>query len=492
MWSKILKANVAYALGNAANSAALFLLVPFLVNTLSPIEYGAWSLFELGILLLNMAILAGMDVGLMREYWFLEGEPERRRLIGTVLIAASVWGVGLSGTLGATLWLLQGQFDIFSTSQLTPDWVVIILAIGILEAIFALLLTLFRIREQASLFVALSLGRMVLFLTMAITGVWLGGGLSAALFSRLLASLAGVIGGGLLIREYLAVEYDWQQFRRVLRYGLPLLPASLASYILFASDRYMLQHFSTLEKVAIYSFAYKIATILDVIVTRPFAMDWAPRRFKIATAADAPRKYAQVLVLYAFVAIGFALVVIALTPPLYAWLVPPLYQAGIGAVPVILAAYVIYGLSYPLNIGIMLKDRTNYLPVVSWIAAGVCLLLNTWLIPRFGMLGAAWATVVAYIFWTVSIAWISLRLYPVPYSPRQIGWVVLMGVVGYGGIWGVEQTGVDFNWALVLAFKGIWIVLVLGLTGYAIWHTQRIDRGPDQNVPFKPEVSSSR
>jgi O-antigen/teichoic acid export membrane protein len=492
MWPKALKANVAYALGSAANSAALFLLVPFLVNALSPSDYGAWAIFEIIIVFLNMLILAGLDVGLMREYWFLKSEQERQRLVGTVLLTICLWASGLTISLGVILYSIWDLPVISTFSELRLDWVILVLAIGALESVFALLLTLFRIREQAIRFVVLSLGRMLLFMVLAIAAVWSGGGVSGALAARLLAGLVGVLVAGFLARPYMALQIDWTRLPAVLRYGLPLLPASLASYILLASDRYVLQHFAALETVAIYSFAYKIATTLDVAVTRPFAMDWAPRRFKIATAADAPHKYAQALVIYAFAAIGFALVVVAATPAFYALLVPSLYQAGMAAVPVILVAYLIYGLSYPLNVGIMLKDRTSALPSISWLAAAICLGLNLWLIPRYGMIGAAWATVLAYIVWTTGIAWVSLRLYPVPYSFRQIGWLIVLAVAGYAGIWRIEQAVPARNWILALAFKGVWILLLLGLSGYGIWHASRVGGKSDDAIPVKPEVTSSR
>jgi O-antigen/teichoic acid export membrane protein len=488
MWAKVLKANIAYALGSAANSAALFLLVPFLVNALAPAEYGAWAIFEIIIIFLNMLVTAGLDVGLMREYWFLKGEGERRRLVGTVLIAMCLWAGVLTVALSLVVALVWRSPAAAALPQLSFDAIVLVLAIGAVESIFALLLTLSRIREEAVRFVVLSLGRMLLFMATAILAVRSGGGVSGALAARLLAGLCGVLAAGWLARGHVALCVDWGRLRAVLRYGLPLLPASVASYILLASDRYVLQQFSTLEAVAIYSFAYKIATTLDVAVTRPFAMDWAPRRFKIATAADAPRKYAQALVLYAFVAIGFALVVAAATPAVYAWLVPPLYQAGMAVVPIILVAYIIYGLSYPLNVGIMLKDRTSALPLVSWLAAAVCLGLNLWLIPRYGMVGAAWATVLAYIVWTASIAWVSLQLYPVPYSARQISWLIIAGAAGYAGIWGVEQTAIAQSHALALIYKCVWIMLILALAGYGVRRAGWLGRAADERVPRNSEV----
>jgi O-antigen/teichoic acid export membrane protein len=70
MWHSVFKANLIYALGSAANSAALFLLVPYLVNVLTPEEYGVWALLEIAIQFLNMLTLAGLEVVLCQSRRF--------------------------------------------------------------------------------------------------------------------------------------------------------------------------------------------------------------------------------------------------------------------------------------------------------------------------------------------------------------------------------------------------------------------------------------
>ena len=97
MVNKVAKDNVIYAVGSVANSAALILLVPYLVNTLTPAEFGIWSLLEIGILIVSLLISAGMDIGLMRQYWFLEDALARARLAGTVIIAVAAWGFDPDG-----------------------------------------------------------------------------------------------------------------------------------------------------------------------------------------------------------------------------------------------------------------------------------------------------------------------------------------------------------------------------------------------------------
>ncbi len=470
MWRNLLKANLIYAFGNIANSAALFLLVPYLVNAFTPEEYGAWSIFEIAILFLNMLILTGLDVGLMREYWFLVNDDERSQLAGNVLLAISLWG-GILFFCGTAL-LTVGVKSSLPGAPLT---LVLVLAIAWMEAVFAFYLTLFRVREQPITFVTLSAGRMALFMGMAIGFVEAGYGLLGALVGRLggtILILGLAIGLG---HRFISARIEWTSLKRVLHYGLPLLPTNLSSYILFASDRYILQHFSTLETVAIYTFAYKIASMLDIIITRPFAIDWAPRRFKIATYDNAPQKYAQVLLFYLWTAITFALLVIALTPTIYTWLSPPIYRTGMSVVPVILLAYLIYGLSYPLNVGIMLKDRTKYLPVIGWIAAAVCLGLNFWWIPRYGILGAAWATVVAYGFWTMGITWVSIKLYPVKYSLQQMSWILGTGVVGYAGIWTFNKLIPAADPITLSGVRVGWALIAMGTIGLLLWRSNQVE-----------------
>ena len=475
MWRNLLKVNVAYAVGTAANSLALFLLIPYLVNALTPAEYGAWTLFEVVILLLNITMLAGLDVGMMR-YYASSDAAEQARLVGSAILGVAVVGAGFVGlgVVALGVGLRPGVPDPNQASLL-------VLAIAWAESMFAMLLNVFRIREQAITYVAVSIGRVVLFMGGSIALVHGGHGLTGALAGRLIATVVGIVVAAVLARRAISLRVSWSSLRLSARYGLPLLPAGLASYILFAADRYLLGYYTTLDTVAVYSFAYKIAAILDILVTRPFATDWVPRRFKIAERADAPRQYAQMLTLYLVAALGFTLLVAAAAPVVYALVAPPLYRSGASLVPVLLLAYLIYGLSNPLNVGIMLENRTGYMPIIGWLAAGAYAGLLVLWIPRYGMMGAAWATVVAYAIWTGGITWASLRLYAVPYSISQIAWALGLGAIGYAGLWWLDTT-IDAHLVAEFAVKLAWLALVALVGFYRFWWRSRVSRRVDDAV----------
>jgi O-antigen/teichoic acid export membrane protein len=460
MWRDIFKANLIYAIGSLANSAALFVLIPYLVKGLSAQEYGLWSLIEVVVLLLNMLIVAGLEIGVLREYSNATDPAQRARLLGTVLMVVAGWGLAvvLIGGL-AIAPVIAGDID--------PATRWLVLAVAWIEGLWTVGLNILRTQERARSFITLSLARLVIFMAVAVGLVSSGYGIDGALIGRLAATListAAILG---VTWRTISPRFDLPVLQRTLRYGLPLLPSNLAVYLMVASDRYVLQHVTTLETVAVYSFAYKIASLLELGVTRPFSIDWATRRFKIAKASNAPSQYARIFTVYLAIAAGCALMIMSVTPAIYRLVAPPAYQAGIQIIPILLLAYVFSGIAHPLNVGIMIKDRTRALPIVSWGAALLCLALNYWWIPQYGMVGAAWSTVVAYAAWSGGIAWMSLRLYHIPYSLREQGVIIALAVIGYAGLWLVDQSGLP-----TLAATGLkcsWTGVLCAGGGYRLW-----------------------
>ena len=430
-----ISASAVYAVGNLARGGALLALTPFLVNSLTTDEYGRWALSEVVILLATMVMVAGLDIGLMREYWQLPSEKRRAETLGLLTVAVMVSGmlwfvVGLGLGTG-------GALDL-GTGNETP-WV-LALASAWTESVMALFLAHFRIREDAWVFAGFSVGRSVALVALAILLIHMGYGVTGGLLGRFIAGTLA-LGGALVLvasRRQIAFAFDKGILSRVARYGLPLLPANLASYVLLASDRYFIGGMIGLKAVAVYSFAYKVGSTLDMLVIRPYSADWAARRFKIAGETDAERHYDDALLLYLEAGTAFSLFAIALTPLGYQFLAPEVYSAGMAVVPVILLAYLVYGAAHPLNVGLMLKDRTRFLAYGAVIAAAACIALNVRWIPQFGMSGAAWATVVSYAIYTALVALGSLSVYPIRYSFRRIVAVIVPGLLGLLALYGIQ------------------------------------------------------
>jgi O-antigen/teichoic acid export membrane protein len=83
-------------------------------------------------------------------------------------------------------------------------------------------------------------------------------------------------------------------------------------------------------------------------------------------------------------------------------------------IPVVVLAYLFHGVFLLTSIGIGIEKKARYYPLITATAAAANIALNLALIPPFGMMGAAWATAVAYALMAGLGLAISHRLYPIP------------------------------------------------------------------------------
>lgn len=467
MLQRLLKVNAVYAVGSVANGAALFLLIPFFVRYLGPADFGLWSISEIMIYFLNLVMMAGMDIYLMREYWFLKNESERKILVGTLLSMVLVWGLGVMVLFA--LAILPFIKKDFYFNQFDPVIIILIIITGFSEVIFTLLISVFRVLEKPFHYVFLSLGRMFVFMGLAIFWTKIGSGLSGALAGRLTAAIVFIIIAWVMAHKYIQLGFSSKYLRPWANYGLPMVLAGFLLYVLISADRYALQVMASLEVVAIYSFSYKLAASVDILVTRPFAMDWAARRFSIATQEHPERKYAEAAILYAFISLWCALMVQAAAPVIYKWFAPAVYVQGLKALPILMAANIAMGLSYPLNVGIMLKDRTKLLLPITALVGIVYILALYVLIPSNPIQGAAWATLLAYSLYTIGVAVLSLRLYPVNYPIRK--WLMLGEgtILAATGLFLASLFCTKTPLLMAVLIRGLWVFLVFALTGYFLW-----------------------
>ena len=104
--------------------------------------------------------------------------------------------------------------------------------------------------------------------------------------------------------------------------------------------------------------------------------------------------------------------------PLFAGkpLIHPSFWSGLPVVPVVALAYLFNGLYFVMLAPLMLDKRTGAVSAATWAGALVNIALNLLLIPRYGMMGAAWATLAAYASMAAAVWALGRSSRPVPYE----------------------------------------------------------------------------
>lgn len=418
-----------YGIGQISASAIGFLLIPLYTRCLEPGEYGTLALFALAFQLLVIFLGMGFYVALFRSYYDYDGKEQRKLVISTALITifiGSVIGLSVVLVMASPLCrLLLGDLRYLGLFRL-------VFITAFLDTIRAVPMAVMRAQKRSRVFTivsvsffAVKLGLIILlvaFFRMGIAGVVLGG---------FAASLTGVW-CFVLIRDSLAPIFSLAEARKMLRFGLPLVPYDVCGIILTLSDRYFLKVFSTLAVVGVYSLGYQIARVIQILIEAPFGLIWSAMMFSVEKEPGADRFYTSALTYYAFVAMWVGLGVSCLAEDFLKIVANPSYWGAWRVVPLVCLSYVIFGSDRVTSIGLVLKRRTEYQALGMAVAAGLNLLLNYIFIPRYGMMGAVWATLISYCALVVLKFFWARRFYPVRVEWVRLGKIFFAALLIYG------------------------------------------------------------
>jgi O-antigen/teichoic acid export membrane protein len=338
---------------------------------------------------------------------------------------------------------------------------------------FEQLTALFRVEARSLSFLAASLvniGLTIAATVLMVVVFELGAlGVIAGNFTGTLLVYAGLVA---YRREQLGLDFDRPLLREMQRFGLPLVPAALALIAINFSDRFFLSHLADLAEVGRYELGARIASAMVLLITA-FRTAWPAFAYSIEDDREARRTYGFVLT-YFVAAASWAALALGLLAP---WLVRALAPAesafwpGARVVAPLAFGAALYAGYIVVAIGVGRARKTQLNWAVTGLAAALNVGLNLVLVPPYGMLGAAWATVAAYAVLFALMAWRSQRIYPVPYQWRRVA-TALAAAAALAGL----GKGLDVPLAAALALALAYPLVLLPLGFYLPAERARLRR----------------
>lgn len=406
-----------YGLGTLALQAASIVLLPLYTNYLAPSEYGVLEiLYRMGDVLTICLMANGISLAAMTFYRQAKEEKDRERIASTVTLF--LLAVLLSGGLLALAWAeqLAGLMRIENTS---------LLVFGILAALLqtttAVPLTLMQARIESGKFVCATLAMFFCRVTLTVIAVAvLGWGVWGILGASIVTSSS--FGLVLTMRECAKGSFrpDMKQMRDVVRFALPFVPGGLCFFVLHNGDRFFLVRYAGAEELGLYALGYKLATAVSMFAFVPLFKVWSAKMYDVFERPNAPlilgKTFTRMLAAYLFT--GLALVVLkdvivtVLGSPEY-------FRATVVIGPLVLGYYFLTA-STLMDAAFYVRRRTGLKPWIALASTLVILVLYAWLIPRFGALGAAWATLGGLCFHAVLTLIVSQRVFRVRYEPARL------------------------------------------------------------------------
>jgi len=349
--------------------------------------------------------------------WFADvGTSQRGALLGSTLTVGALAAAVGGGFLALAVVSPLGEQWLQTTDR---GFAWMLLPIVVLENLQGLLLTDLRARRQAIAYSSLAVIRLLTLIGASLLFIVVQNrGIGGIFLGRLVGDGISVLLLTMFCLRSTALRLEWSIVVPTVRYGLPLVWSALMGIMLDASGRYFLSHYSTLEQVGFYGAAIKIANVFQMSINRPFGVAWGGLMFQIVKWPNARIVYSKILA-YVFVISSSAALILALfTPTLFAILATAAYAPAMTVFPLIVLMRAINIMEYPAAIGIYLAERTKWLASIYSVGLMINILANYSLVPKYGMFGAAWAWVTAWMVITGLTAWIGQRYYPLRYEWR--------------------------------------------------------------------------
>ncbi|MBC7788365.1 MAG: polysaccharide biosynthesis protein [Anaerolineae bacterium] len=457
------KHTLVYTGGVIIGKVASFVMLPVYTRYLTPADYGVLELLGMTIEVIGLITGAGIMGAVFKFYHAEERQAGKNQVISTAAL-----GVGAIATVAALLGLIVAPelSKLTFGSEANLPYLRLYFLLFFLQNFEQVPLALIRAENRAVLFVTVNAIKLVAMLSLNILFVvYLRMGIEGVLTSGIITSAIVAIGmSGYLVRR-VGIGFTAEKFRQMLGFGIPLVPWWVGNFILVFSDRFFLNYYTDTSTVGIYSLAYKFAFLLTALAYSPFDTIWTSARFEVAKRPDAPEVYARVF-FYTNVILGSLGLVLALFVRDFLTIMSdPAFWPAYRVVPLLIAAQVVFTWAGYWSVGIYVSGRTKIMASAAIVLVPLTLILNYIFIPRFGLYGAAGATLAAYtarFFW---IYYFAQRHYPIRYQWSNIAklYGILGAAVALGFAYHPEHLAASIGWnaALLLTTIGVVSALVL-------------------------------
>ncbi|HET7292539.1 MAG TPA: oligosaccharide flippase family protein [Vicinamibacteria bacterium] len=426
---KLLSHAALYGAADVFTNVVNFLLVPLYTAFLTPSDYGDLALLLLFSTLAKILFRMGLDSAFFRVHYDLKGESEQRVLAGTAFLFSALVGAVLFGMVA----LFSPLLGRLLLGQPGASRLVVLAAADVFLGLFAFVpLTLLRIQDRAGLFATLAAVRHLANTLLKIALVVKGWGVLGVLVSDVAATalLSALVAPRLL--RHAAFAPSRQLLRELLRFGLPKVPHGLLLQVQNLADRKILDLFVSRAEVGLYQVGYTFGMGVKFPISA-FEPAWQPFVYSQLKSQDAPRTLARVATFAwaGFLFCGVALA--AVSGELIVLMTPksPAFRAAAPVIPVVVLAYLLQGGFLLTTIGIGIAKKARYYPLVTLVAAATNVAANLLLVPRFGILGAAWATVASYAVMAGLGFFLAQPLYPVPWEAMRLARATALGALVY-------------------------------------------------------------
>lgn len=397
---KLVKNFVTYFSGILALQGIGFFLIPVYTRELTTANYGQLELINTFIAIFSLLIGLGLSPYIGVQYFHYKGLERKKEIVNVsfiyILIATPVMLLMILLSRALNKYLFLSQVPVF----------LIILGIIISYIAFfqSVYFTILKHQQKALKLVITQIAAGLILVGLNLYFIYyLKMGITGIVIAQLIVLLLIIL--SIFLFNLIKIELKWlktdtKKIISHIKISFPLALSSLAAWVMFAADRWILMIYCSVGEIGIYSLAYKFGNIFNILILAALSAAYSPYIYSNFQEKGIPvtEKKNIMFIKYYFVFFVILTTVGFITlKPLFFIMVGESFYLSYKYILLIVYGYIFLGLTWFFSYSVLYTKKMNYIFYGDAMGALINIALNFILIPRYKIWGAALTTTFSYM-----------------------------------------------------------------------------------------------
>lgn len=413
MKNKLLKNSFLYILSDVLNKAIPFLMLPVLTRYLTPEDYGIISVFT--VLVSVFAVFTGLSIhGAINVNFFKMQKDKLKEFIGNCLIILHI------STLIVFIVVYLFHPFIIERLAIETEWLIVAVVLAFAQFLTTINLLLWMAEQRPKPYGLYQISQTFTLASLSLVfvvgfGMNWEGQLLATTIATLLFSIISFM--FIIKRGYLIFQPNKKYINDALKFGIPLIPHALGSWVKTGADRVVLMSILGASATGIYTVGYQIGMLVGVMVTA-FNKAWSPYMYRVLSnkpTKEDKRKIIRFTYLYFVGVLLFAFCFAYAAEFFIPYFLGEKFIASSEFIIYFTIAFAFQGMYFMVTNYIFYVTKTHLLAYVTLSTAILHLGLLYFFVNINGAIGAAQASMLSFAITFILVWYLASRVYEMPW-----------------------------------------------------------------------------
>ena len=421
---ELLKSSGILICANIILKSIQFFLMPIYTKYLDPAEIGISDIITTTTSVILPLLTLALDSS-FSAFYYDKLDNNKEKVFNTILSILMIQSL-----IPVALCPFAGQISeiIFGTREYSVGIILALIAMS-LNLLFIPHSVRLRMENRMYIFAFINISASITMIVSNIIFVAiLKTGYTALIISQVVTNVVQLLMYVAIPRYIYKFKYVSKEYiHKLIKYGLPIVPTSIFSWILSSSDRYMILYMCGEDQVGLYSIGARFLALLNVVVNA-INTAYTTFAFKNKDSQNAKEMYSNVFTLISFLLLGICFTIAMFSRQFVELMADQKYHSAYTLVGPLMFSQAMMAFSNLVAYGISFMKKSRYF-LYSTLTAGVLnIILNYFLVKEKQAYGAAIATMLAHVVLFYIMYIVAQRLYPCEYNVKKTMIVFLITV----------------------------------------------------------------